>query len=93
MAPRNWVCLTLLIVVASASLCLVPAGQGPYSAVYGPRAPLRAYRASFELMQAVTAFVIVGLANLAPQLDHDASRFAPRQSLLGPSSLHSALRC
>lgn len=53
------VCSIVLIFIAIASLCLVPAKHGPYFVVYGPKAPFRAFRASLQLIQAVTAIVTV----------------------------------
>jgi hypothetical protein len=58
---RKFICLFALIFIVLASFCLVPAGHGPYSAVYGPRTSLRAYRSSLQLMQAVVAIVIFSL--------------------------------
>jgi hypothetical protein len=93
--PRKLICLLALVFIALASFCLVPAGHGPYSVVYGPRAPLRAYRASLQLMQAIIAIEIVslmrrelrpGCANLM-HFGNDPSAFLPLPSLI------SALRC
>jgi len=92
---RRAITLLLLVCIALASLCLVPAGHGPYSVVYGPRAPLRAYRASLQLMQAVVAIVIVSMA--VPILRFWRSRFThvtPDDS--APAALFSStaiLRC
>lgn len=94
-SPRKLICLLALVLIALASFCLVPAGHGPYSVVYGPRAPLRAYRASVQLMQAIVAIEIVSL--MGPELQsgranlmhfsNDRSAFLPLPSLI------SLLRC
>lgn len=93
--PRKLICLLALVFIALASFCLVPAGHGPYSVVYGPRAPLRAYRASVQLMQAIVAIEIVSLMRPELQLGRaNLMHFANGQSAFPPlPSLISTLRC
>ena len=93
--PRKLICLLALVLIALASFCLVPAGHGPYSAVYGPKAPLRAYRASLQLIQALVAFVIVSLTRLELRLGSTYSFHLShhRPAFLPLPSLISALRC
>ncbi len=57
MSAQKLGCLLVLIFIALASMCLVPVGHGPSSAVYGPATAFRAYRASLELRRAVVAIV------------------------------------
>lgn len=78
-----------------ASLCLVPAGHGPYSAVYGPKAPLRAYRASLLLMQALVAVVLVSviLPGLPQGFTHSSSLGDDPLAHAHFCSLRSTLRC
>jgi hypothetical protein len=92
---RKFVCLFALIFIVLASFCLVPAGHGPYSAVYGPRTSLRAYRSSLQLMQAVVAIVIFSL--IIPGLRFGRERL-PRVAQIDCAftplpSLISILRC
>lgn len=92
---RKFVCLFALIFILLASFCLLPAGHGPYSAVYGPRTSLRAYRSSLQLMQAVVAIVIFSL--IIPRLQFGRERLsqiAPIDCSFTPlPSLISILRC
>ena len=95
MTVHNWVCLFLLALIIMASLCLIPTGHGPYSAVYGPKAPLRAYRASLLLMQALVAIVVLtrNLPMPPPGFTHSASVGHDSLALAHFSSLPSTLRC
>ena len=96
MISRKAVCLLVLIFIPLASLCLVPFGHGPSSAVHGPRTAFRTYRAALQLRAALTTTVIILLmANIMvfprsafSDLDAD-SRLASSD----PSSMISALRC
>ena len=87
--------LLLLVCIALASLCLIPAGHGPYSVVYGPRAPLRAYRASLQLRQAVVAIVMVSMAMPILQFwrSHSARITSDDSAPVALFSLTSILRC
>jgi hypothetical protein len=94
-SSRKTVCLLVLIFIPIASLCLVPVGHGPSSVVYGPRAALRAYRASLQLKSAVAATVVILMANVLvlsrtaySDLDADS-----RLASADPSSMIPTLRC
>lgn len=88
-------CLLVLVCIAVASLCLVPVGHGPFSVVYGPKTAFRAYRASLQVMQAVAAIVIVGMAQLLAWFDSIASKLdpTPEFTVADTLSLISSLRC
>lgn len=49
--------LVVMVLVCVSSICLVPAGQGPFSAAHGPVTALRARRAAFRLMYWISALV------------------------------------
>lgn len=95
MNSRRGISLLLLVCIVLASLCLIPAGHGPYSVVYGPRAPLRAYRASVQLMQAMVAIVVVSVASIALSFSRPVvfSIFDDDSSIAPGLSALSVLRC
>jgi hypothetical protein len=61
MSARTFLCLTLVIFIALLSLCPLPFGHGPRSAVYGPATALRAYRAALQLQFVFAAILWVAL--------------------------------
>jgi hypothetical protein len=71
---RRILCLLVLICICAAFVSLFPVGAGPFSLVYGPQTAFRAYRASLQLMQSVTAIVIFATACLLTPFDSDDSR-------------------
>ena len=85
----------MLALIVGASLFLVPAGHGPYSVVYGPKAPLRAYRASQLLLQAVGAIVLHSaiIPALEPGFTYSSSLADDALALTHFHSLPSTLRC
>jgi hypothetical protein len=69
MSARTVVCLTLVVFIALLSLCPVPFGHGPSSAVYGPATAFRAYRAALQLQ-----FVFAAILSVALGLDTHSLR-------------------
>ena len=92
---RKAVCLLVLIFVPLASLCIVPFGHGPSSAVYGPRTAFRTYRAALRLRCALASMVIVLMAGI---LALSCPAYSDSEDGSRPASPHlpsiiTALRC
>ena len=97
MTSRKVLCLLVLILIASASLCLVPFGHGPSSAVYGPNTAFRTYRASLQLRSAMatTVVIIFLMASVFVFSRPTYSVFDPdsRLAKASPTSMIVTLRC
>ena len=96
MSVRGLICLTLITFITLVSMCPLPVGHGPRTAVYGPATAFRAYRASLQLRSAVSALLVVltAFASLCfSRSEHselDTERDAASAPLL---PLLTALRC
>jgi len=88
-----WLAIVLSLSVASAGF--LPAGVGPYTAVYGPASALRAQRAILLLTLATNfvSVVFVVLTAAGPEESGILDAVIPVHLLASPSPLASSLRC
>lgn len=95
MLQRVLICLAIVIGVCLAGVWFLPAGAGPYTAVYGPASALRAQRAI--LLLALTISFLASLFGLLIAFVFIAYRFRGQNGLISPlspaSTLGSILRC
>jgi len=96
MSARGLLCLTLIALIALVSMCPMPVGHGPRTAVYGPATAFRAYRASLQLRSAVSALLIVLMAVTSLcflRSEHSELEIERDASSLPLLPLLTALRC
>jgi len=92
---RGLISLAIVIGVCLAGVVFLPAGAGPYTAVYGPASALRAQRAI--LLLALTICFLASLSALLVVFVSIVFPFRARKSLISPlspgSAFSSTLRC
>jgi len=96
MSVRGLLCLTLIAFIALVSVCPLPVGHGPRTAVYGPATAFRAYRASLQLRSAVSALLVVLMAFASlcfPRSEHSEFDAVRDAASVPPLPLLTTLRC
>ena len=92
---RGLICLAIVIGVCLAGVAFLPAGAGPYTAVYGPASTLRAQRAVLLLALAISFLAAVIAVAAAPRSSQCESfdPFVPLVDLFSSAPLIFSLRC
>jgi len=96
MCTRRLLCLVLVFPMLMLSVCLIPAGHGPFSAAYGPATKFQALRALLVLLSLMSALTgLPAASQLAGALGICGAslREGPLQSPAVWSSANSPLRC
>jgi len=95
MWERGLICLAIVVSVCLAGIAFLPAGTGPYTAVYGPATALRAQRAVLLLSLAISfvSTVFLVLAAFGSSLLGIPGSFISAGDDLPLASLSAGLRC
>lgn len=95
MCKRGLICLAIVVSVCLVGIAFLPAGSGPYTAVYGPASALRAQRAVLLLALAISylAMVFAVLSALGSSLFDAFGSLVPVRDCSSPSPLIAGLRC
>jgi len=95
MWQRGLVCLAIILSICVSTVALLPAGPGPYTAVYGPASALRAQRAILMLVLAISfvAAVAALLAALGAAESSFRAAIHPVQRLCPSPIPSTSLRC
>jgi len=95
MWERGLICLAIVVSICLAGVVFLPAGTGPYTAVYGPASALRAQRAVLLLALAISFLTTVSLslAAFVSFLSVFSGPLVPFEELLSAVPLTPSLRC
>ena len=95
MWERGLICLAIVLSVCLAGIAFLPAGSGPYTAVYGPASALRAQRAVQLLALAISyvSVVFTVLAALGSNLVEFFGLLVPTGEVVEAVPTSAGLRC
>jgi len=93
---KRWLCALLTIFVVALVLCPVSAGQGPFSAAFGPATKFKALQVLLLLMLFMAAALIEQAAALSASsiVSRDSASIAgSRPFVMDALAVGSSLRC
>jgi hypothetical protein len=95
MRERVFVSLAIVLCLCLTGIAFLPAGSGPYSAVYGPASALRAQRAVLLLALAIgfASMVTAALSALSSSQSDSFGSLVPVRECCSVSTMTSGLRC
>ena len=87
--------LAIVVSICLVGVAFIPAGAGPYTAVYGPASALRAQRAVLLLALVIGFLTTVSLVLTAfvSFLSEFSGPLVPSEELLSAAPLSPSLRC